>query len=478
MPQEKPCLLIVDDERSHLKILNDILKQAYEMKAALNGKQALERSFSEPKPDLILLDIQMPDMDGFEVLAQLKGDARTKDIPVIFITAMDAKADEAKGLEAGAADYIAKPFLPAIVKARIKTHLSLQRSIREVRETRIQAESLEKQVGALNRSLAHATLKNPDAFREFVTGSPKIFSLFHYMEAIADSGEAVLITGETGTGKEVIAKCLHRLGRPDKSMVPVNLAGLDDTAFSDTLFGHKKGAFTGANQERKGLVSEAEGGTLFLDEIGDLASASQIKLLRLLQEKQYYPLDSDKTYRMNVNIVAATHRNIEGMMQEGQFREDLYYRLSAHKIKIPALRERPEDIPQLVECFLNEATESMNRPALKASAKLLTLLNLYNFPGNIRELRAMIFDAVAQQRTGSTLSMNSIRQALEEKRNTGDSEAAKGDILLLNSRLPTLEEAEQMLISEAMRQAGNNQGIAASLLGISRTALNRRVNRR
>jgi len=482
MSAEKACLLIVDDERSHLTILNDMLKHTYAIKVATNGQQALLRSVSDPEPDLILLDVQLPDMDGFQILAQLKSDPRTQEIPVIFITAMDAEADEARGLEAGAVDYITKPFAPAIVKARINTHISLQRSLRETLAARTQAQSLEKQVTALNRSLAQSSLKKPQAFANIVTDNSKMFSLFHYMEAISDSREAVLITGETGTGKEEFAHCLHRLSGLDQSIVSVNLAGLDDTTFSDTLFGHKKGAFTGANQDRKGLVAQAEGGTLFLDEIGDLVPASQIKLLRLLQEKHYYPLGSDQPQRMNVNIVAATHRDLTAMINAGAFREDLYYRLSAHRIKIPALRERPEDIPQLVEHFLHEATYAMKRAPLQASDELLKLLSLYEFPGNIRELRAMIFDAVAQQQSGTVLSMQSIRQTIEEQRktkptNVGQQPQDGEPRLVFNGRLPTLEEAEALLIAEALRQSGNNQGTAAVLLGISRSALNRRINR-
>nr|CRH07389.1 Putative two component, sigma54 specific, transcriptional regulator, Fis family [Candidatus Magnetococcus massalia] len=485
MGTEKPRILIVDDERLHINMLNGILKENYILKVAMNGQQAVERAASDPQPDLILLDVQMPDMDGFAVLRLLKQDQRTRGIPVIFITALNAEEEETRGLEMGAVDYITKPFSPAIVNARIHTQLSLQQSMHDALEAQLQAQSLEKQVGALNRSLASEELQQPEAFSAIITHSSKMQAVFHYMEAIADSSEPVLVTGETGVGKELIAQALHQLGGRQGKMLSVNLAGLDDTTFSDTLFGHKKGAFTGADQDRQGFIAQAEGGTLFLDEIGDLQPASQIKLLRLLQEKLYYPLGSDQPRQMQVTIIAATHRDLSSMMHEGSFRQDLFFRLSAHHIKIPPLRQRREDIPLLTGHFLEEATQAMGRGELVPPDALLKLLALYDFPGNIRELRAMVLDAAAQHRSGPTLSMQSIQQTIEERRNStrvalsqemAESSSAPG--FHFDGPLPTLEEAEQLLVAEAMRQAGNNQGIAASLLGISRTALNRRLNRR
>ena len=487
MSEESPRVLIVDDERVHINLLNEILKERYAIKVALNGRQAIERATGDPRPDLILLDVGMPDMDGFEVLTRLREDPLTRDIPVIFLTALDSEEEEARGLEMGAVDYITKPFSPVVVNARINTHLSLRRSIRETLEARQQADSLEKRVGALSRGLANEAPRHPEAFAHIVTNSAAMRTVFHYMEAVADSSEPVLISGETGVGKELIAQGLHTLGRGGGgrgSMVSVNLAGLDDATFSDTLFGHRKGAFTGAHQERKGFIAEAEGGTLFLDEIGDLAPASQVKLLRLLQERLYHPLGADRPVAMNVRIVAATNRDLQAMMAEGSFRQDLFFRLAAHHIKIPALRERREDIPLLTAHFLDEAGRAMGRSALEVPPQLLQLLELYDFPGNVRELRALIFDATARHRSGPVLSMKGIQATIEERRATQSGTPATPTgpagmaAVHIEGRLPTLEEAEGFLVGEAMRQAGNNQGIAASLLGISRSALNRRLNRR
>ena len=483
MGPEKANILIVDDERQHITILNQMLKGVYGIKVALNGRQAVERALSEPKPDLILLDVQMPDLDGFQVLALLQADVRTRSIPVIFLTVMNAEEDETRGLELGAVDYITKPFAPAVVNARIKTHISMQRSFRETMEAQRQAQSLEKKVGAINRGLASEALKKPEAFSTIVTNSPDMRAIFHYMEAVADSGEPVLITGETGVGKELIARGLHQLGARSGKLVSVNLAGLDDTMFSDTLFGHRKGAFTGAFQDRKGFISQAEGGTLFLDEIGDLELASQVKLLRLLQEKCFNQLGSDAPTQMNVSIVVATNRDLSAMMHDDRFRQDLFFRLSAHHIQVPPLRSRREDIPLLIAHFLEEAAQAMGRPPLDPPQELFQLLDLYAFPGNIRELRAMIFDAVAQHRSGSVLSKQGIQKTIEERRHAANASTPLrmdhpgNPISRIEGRLPTLKDAEDFLVAEAMRQAGNNQGIAASLLGISRPTLNRRLNR-
>lgn len=474
-------LLIVDDERLHISMLNDMLKDDYLIKVAMNAPQAMERAITDPQPDLIVLDIAMPGMDGFDLLKQLKQDHRTRDIPVIFLTALDGMEDEVRGLELGAVDYITKPFLPTIVHARIKTHILLQQSLRRTQNAERQNRSLQHEVGALHRSLDSVALRHPEAFASLVTNSPKMRTLFHYMEAVAETGEPIVITGETGVGKELIAKSLHQLGNPTGPLVSINLAGLDDTTFSDTLFGHEKGAFTGAHQARKGLISQAEGGTLFLDEIGDLAPSSQIKLLRLIQEKLYYPLGADHPQPMNLTLITATNRDLAALMQTGHFRQDLFFRLSAHHIKVPPLRERREDILLLTVHFLEEAGKAIGRTPPQPPPELVQLLKLYPFPGNVRELRALIFDALAQHRSGPVLSMKSIQNTIEERRTTTSSiplANTDGDPLLrTGGRLPTLEEAERFLVAEALRQAQNNQGIAASLLGISRTALNRRLNR-
>jgi len=482
MPVDKARILIIDDDRNSINILNEILKNDYHIKVAMDGKTAIHRAKNSPQPNLILLDIQMPDMDGFEVLKALKEDPVCCEIPVIFLTAMAAEEDELHGLELGAVDYITKPFSVAIVSARVKTQLTLQQSIRDATEARLQANSLLQEVGALSHTLRNEELKQPQAFQHLVTKSRSMYSIFRYMEMAATTLEPILISGETGVGKELIAQAFHNLSASSAEMVSVNLAGLDDMAFSDTLFGHKRGAYTSADKDRKGLIAQAKGGTLFLDEIGDLALASQVKLLRVLQEGVYYPLGSDIAQKMNVRIIAATNKDLVTLMARKQFREDLFYRLAVHHVIVPPLRERLDDLPVLIDHFLTEVAKSVNRNPPNVPKELFQLLQLYHFPGNIRELRAMVYNAMAQHGSGSTLSMQSIKKTIEERMSQGQQDcnmdSDSGYVLQFMERFPTLEEVEAILTKEALKQSNGNQGIAATLLGISRRALNRRLNSR
>jgi len=344
----------------------------------------------------------------------------------------------------------------------------------------LELRALRRQVVALKHSLMSDHLEHSEAFAHIVTASRRMRALFQYLEAIAGSGEPVLITGETGSGKELLAEAVHRLSGRKGAFVPVNVAGLDDTLFSDTLFGHRKGAFSGADATREGMVARAGGGTLFLDEIGDLTAASQVKLLRLLQERQYYPLGSDVAKMSDARVLCATHRDLDARMAEERFRSDLFFRLSVHQVDIPPLRERKEDIPSLTAFFIEQAAESLDKKPPEAAAELLTLLANYHFPGNVRELRSMVFDAVARHKSGPTLSAKSFRKAVKATQAKGipaDANQGEAPAVSADGKFPTLKEAEWMHIQQALQRAGGNQGTAAALLGISRPALNRRLAR-
>lgn len=317
-------------------------------------------------------------------------------------------------------------------------------------------------------------LEHDEAFSHIITKSKKMRAIFHYIEAVARSRKPVLITGETGTGKELLARAVHAVSGLNGPHVAVNIAGLDDNMFSDTLFGHKKGAYTGADKERSGLVVKAEGGTLLLDEIGDLSESSQVKLLRLLEERIYYPLGSDHPEKSNACIIACSNHNIENLVSKGKFRKDLYFRLKIHHIHIPPLRERIADIPLLFEHFLQEASVSMGKKVPSVPDELITLLSTYHFPGNIRELQAMVYDAVAQNRTGR-LSLDIFKDQMKQQGSEQAMEA--GSLADILGRFPTLKDAETLLVSEALKRSNGNQGIAASLLGISRQALNQRLKK-
>lgn len=291
---------------------------------------------------------------------------------------------------------------------RVKQGVQVREKMAEILQER---EALFRQMTETRKlqaqAIRNARLAHDEVFSRIITNNPLVKNIFRYVEAISASLEPVLITGETGVGKGLIAEAVHRVsGRPGR-LVSVNVAGLDDAMFSDSLFGHKKGAFTGAEKDREGMVAGAARGTLFLDEIGDLRTSSQVNLLRLLQEKTYTPLGSDVVKKSDTHIIAATNRDLRRRAVEGGFRQDLYFRLSAHHIEVPPLRMRKEDIPLLVGHFIQEAARSMGKPAPEPTPELLSLLSVYHYPGNIRELRAMLYDAVALHSSGPFLSMES-----------------------------------------------------------------------
>jgi DNA-binding NtrC family response regulator len=340
---------------------------------------------------------------------------------------------------------------------------------------------LRTQIAGLKQKLLSGGIRNPELFSSIITCSPVIHSIFQYIEVIGPTPQPVLIHGETGTGKELFANAIHAVSGRKGKFVALNVAGLDDQMFSDTLFGHARGAFTGADRIREGLIAQADGGTLFLDEIGDLNVASQIKLLRLLQEGEYFPLGSDHPRKSNARIVLATHRNLADMVAKETFRQDLYYRLFAHQISIPALRERPDDIPLLMEHYLLEAAESFGKKKPTAPPELVQYLKAYRFPGNVREFRAMVYEAVTRH-THGVLSMEVFLNGMGKSAEMlSKAPACNCEIVMRfgnEEKMPTLDEAEDVLVEQAMRHANGNQGIAAGLLGINRTTLNKKLQKR
>ena len=346
------------------------------------------------------------------------------------------------------------------------------------------------EIGALrseNRQLTERLSSNrpehPEVFSDIVTQDPAMYSIFRQVESIAVTGQPVLITGETGVGKEKIAEAIHRLSGRSGAFISINIAGADNHLFSDTLFGHEKGAFTGADSDRRGLIEQALGGTLFLDEIGDIGTELQLKLLRLLDDGQYYRLGDDTPRRCEARTVVATNRTIESLMTDRTFRDDLYFRLRTHHVHLPPLRERKEDVPLLVSHFLKRTAEALGKKIPVPPPELFTLLKTFHFPGNIRELESMVRDAVSMHK-GGVLSTESFRREIDEQTSvlhkdsvTGTGEAGFTEAISGARRLPSLKEVEPLVIAEALRRADGNQTIAAQLLGISREALNKRLSR-
>jgi len=415
--------------------------------------------------EVMLLDLKMPHISGEELLPMIT--VEYPEIPVVVVTGSNDVDTAVKCMQHGAFDYILKP----VEKSRLIG--GVKRAV-ELRE-------LQRENQLLKAHVLSDKLERPEAFSEIITVSNSMRAIFQYIEAVASSPRPVLITGETGVGKELIARAVHNLSHRKGAFVPVNVAGLDDHVFADTLFGHKKGAFTDAREARSGLIEQAAGGTLFLDEIGDLSTSSQVKLLRLLQEGEFFPLGSDVAKRSDARIVVATNQDIDRLQSSGQFRKDLYYRLCDHQIHIPPLRGRREDLPVLVEHFLEKASKTLAKKKPTPPVELITLLSTYHFPGNIRELESIIFDAVSSHTSGK-LSLDLFRAHISKRHpafpaEAADSTPAKGTLISFAQQLPTLKQIEQLLIDEALKRADGNQSIAALSLGISRQALNKRLQK-
>jgi len=463
---ELPALL-VDDDPQLLQSASLVLRSAgMPHVLTVDDGRAVAAIMAQQEVGVVVLDLAMPHVTGQALLEQLSADH--PDVPVVVMTASNDVDTAVECMRAGAVDYLVKPVEPS----------RLVSSVKRAVETR----ALRSEVLSLKDRLLATTPHQAEAFADIVTRDPRLLAIFRYLEAVAASPQPVLITGETGTGKELMARALHRLsGRPGE-LVAVNVAGLDDTMFSDALFGHTRGAFTGADRAREGLVASATSGTIFLDEVGDLAVAAQLKLLRLLQDGSFYPLGADRPRHSQARVVVATNADVGQAVAAGRFRKDLYYRLRTHHVHLPALRGRESDIPLLVDHFVEKAAGQLAKAVPTIPPALHQLLRTYSFPGNVRELEALVFDAVARHE-GTTLSLASFKDAIADGLDgagTGEAPERTPVTMALDvfpDRLPTLRDSENRLIAEALRRADGNQGVAAGLLGLSRQALNKRLSR-
>lgn len=461
MENSVPVILIVDDDPVSTELVTTNLHALGfdNVVSVSNGRDAIETCRNRPI-SVVILDLFMPGMSGTEVLQVLVQDAPR--IPVIVVTVDDSVEAAVSCMKIGAFDFMTKPV----------EHNRLGSAV----DHALRVRDLESRLNLFGES--HGPIDgpaNPEVFASIVTRSAKLTAVFQYIEVVAPSPKAVLITGESGTGKELLARAVHDASGRTGEFVTVNVAGLDDVMFSDTLFGHRRGAFTGADRDRGGLIERAANGTLFLDEIGDLEVGSQVKLLRLLQENEYYPLGSDLPVRTNVRIVSATNADLLEKQRLGGFRKDLYYRLISHLVHIPPLRERPEDIEPLVRTFTDEVARSLGRNPLRIDDTVIELLKRYSFPGNVRELQAILVDAVSQTR-GNALSTEVIELYIDRHRDDSPIVGVEdgGSRFSWTGPFPTLLEVENYLIDEALVRTGNNQSAAARLLGVSQSTLSRR----
>ncbi len=464
----KNCqILLVDDEQSELDAYSLLLlSMGIANVRTLNDSRQVMAVLEDMNAPILFLDLNMPNMSGQDVLRELK--AKKPELPVIVITANSEIETAVECLRLGAHDYLVKPI-------DLKMFSSALRNALEIGLLRNEVMSLK------GISFAPGPHANP-AFKPIITQNPVMFGIFQYIESIAGSGLPTLILGETGSGKELIARAIHEVSGLAGEFVAVDISGLDDTLFSDTLFGHTRGAYTGADSGRSGLLEKARGGTIFLDEIGDLSEVSQVKLLRLLQEKIYYPLGSDQAKQCQARVITAANKDLSRLaIKDGRFRMDLYYRLSTHLIRMPPLRDRREDIPLLVEYLVASAAKAMNKTVPAISREALTLLQRHAFWGNIRELKAYISDAVARCEGGQIqeeLIAERLGGAVSVRGNQLLAATAANPLEALFGHFPSLEELADYAVDVALGSTQNNQNKAAQLLGVSRQALHKRLKKR
>ncbi len=447
-PGEQPVadrILIVDDDDALRESLELVLAaEGHEVLTAPDADAALARLERE-EVDAILCDLRMPGLDGMELLPQLM--RRLPGVPVILMSAYGSSDLAVEAMQRGAYDYLAKPFQPSEVLL----------TLRKARER----ERLRRSNQRLQREVDRAVGERP-----IVAASPVMIEVLELIERAAEYKATVLLTGESGTGKEVLARAIHAQSpRRNEAFVAVNCGAIPENLLESELFGHARGAFTGADRARRGLFAEADGGSLFLDEIGELPASLQVKLLRVLQEEEVRPVGESKPRRVDVRVIAATARDLEREVSEGRFREDLFYRINVLHVRVPALRDRREDIPLLVDHFLECARQRVGRPVRSIDEEALDKLRAYGWPGNVRELENVMERAVILC-DGERIAVDQLPESVVEGRGPGE---AQRDGSLSLKRARRALEAE--MICKALRATGGNRTHAAKLLEISHRAL-------
>jgi PAS domain S-box-containing protein len=560
-------ILVVDDEEIYIHALVGLLAKTYKIIIALNGREGLKIAQSDPPPDLILLDIMMPDMGGFDVCSQLKKDPHTKDIPVVFLSALDEVENKTKGFDVGGVDYITKPFQGKEVLARVKTHIENQELHRrlareiirfktlaeaafegifihdqgrildvnseasrlfnykphelldqnlidhlpsecqnaifneadrphegeitnsrgdtipvEIRTKNLDFEAHRVSVTAIRDLSIQKTIENEKIvlqnenrvlknslqerykFGDIIGRSPAMKKVYELVSQAASSDFHVIITGESGTGKELVARTIYELSRRKKNaFVAVNCSAITESLFEREFFGHQKGSFTGADRNQPGFFDEAHKGTLFLDELGELKPTMQVKLLRVLENGEYFPVGETKAKKADARIISATNQDLPTLVRQGDFREDLFYRVHVIDIGLPPLRDRREDIPLLVEFFLSRFPSTGKKPYL--TGKMLDTLSHYEWPGNVRELQ----NTIQRFLVTNQITLPSGRSVF-----VTEEDEALGHVEGLNI---ALENTERRLIQESLRKTSWNRGQAADLLKISRWTLQRKMQK-
>lgn len=448
-------LLVVDDEPSMREFLEILLAQeGYQVATAASGEQGL-KIYRQLEPDLILTDVKMPGMSGLDLIREIH--ALDAAIPIIAITAYASADDAIRAVREGAYDYLSKPFQIEDLRIIIRNALEARRLRRENLELR---RSIDEQ----------------HRFGEIIGKSPQMEEVFNLISRIAPSKASVLIIGESGTGKELVARAIHKdSSRADRPFVTVNCTAIPENLLESEMFGHMKGSFTGAIANKQGLVEAAHTGTLFLDEVGDISLSIQAKLLRFLQDRGSRRVGGTDEKKIDVRIIAATNKKLEKEMDEGNFREDLYYRLNVIRIRLPPLREREEDIPLLMDHFLKKFAVEQGKNIRKVSSLVMRVLCNYHYPGNVRELENIIERCVTLEQSDQLTAENLPPKLIE---GTQDTTSALAETEMPHDGIDlnrTLDDIERNLINRALGITGGNRSRAARLLGISFRSLRYRL---
>jgi DNA-binding NtrC family response regulator len=446
---EKATILVAEDDQEARHLLVEALeKEGYRVEAVEGGGAAIERGRAT-RFDLVLTDIRMGEVDGFEVLREFK--RLHPETPIVLLTAFGSMEGAIEAIKLGAYDYLAKPFKREDIKLVVRRSLDHGRLVYE--NMRIKEE-----------------LRGRQDLSGLVGSSPPMLEVYKVVARVAGSKSSVLLQGESGTGKELIARAIHaNSSRREGPFIPVNCAALADNLLESELFGHERGAFTGAVTSKAGLFEVADSGTIFLDEIGEVSAALQVKLLRVLQEHEIRRVGGTGTHKVDVRVVAATNRDLDKMVKDGKFREDLFYRLNVVRILLPSLRERAEDIPMLAHHFLVKHGQDGKMPIRGFVPETLELLKRYSWPGNVRELEHVIERAVSMA-----------RETLILPEDLPDAVRTAGPIALddrADTALVTMDEMEKRHLTRVLREVGGNKVKAAKVLGIDRRTLYRMAER-
>ncbi len=444
-----PRILVVDDERSMRELLAIVLRrEGYEVLLADNGRSAIDLLEREPV-DLLISDIKMPDLSGVDVLRAAK--KIDQDILGIMITAFASTETAVEAMRLGACDYLSKPFDIDLLKMKVRE---------KIENRQLRQENL----------LLKRTLGLTHQFANIIGRSESMVDVFKMIETVARTNSTILLTGESGTGKGLVAQAIHFHSlRRDKPMVSLNCGALPENLLESELFGHMRGAFTGADSNKKGLLEVAERGTVFLDEIGEMSAVMQVKLLRVLQERRFRRVGGLEELQADIRVIAATNQDLTRAIAEGRFREDLYYRINVIPISLPPLRERREDIPLLAEHFVVKYNEQMGKGISGISHESMDLLTRYDWPGNIRELENVIERAVALEPTPAILP-DSLPAVVRGETTRPSATSVAGSEGLPDSGFDLeahVKEIEMGYIAEALKRAGGVQVKAAELLGMS-----------